>query len=143
MNTMQIFWVVMIAAFLIIEAATPQLVTIWFAAGSLFGLIAAFLEVAVWLQFLIFVISSTILLILTRPLVKRVIIKKQVPTNADRLLGKTALVTERIDNINFSGQVKANGQMWSAKSFDGSVIEADKTVEIVEITGVKLVVKPL
>lgn len=143
LSGIQIFWTVLIALFLIIEAATPQLVTIWFAAGCFCSLISASLGADYWLQFIIFVVVSTLLLIITRPLIKKIQLNKTIPTNVDRLIGKVAIVSETIDNINNVGLVKAEGQIWSAKSNDGQIINKDTKVEIIEITGVKLVVKPL
>ena len=78
----------------------------------------------------------------TRPLVKRWTAGKAVPTNADRVLGQTAKVTEAVDNENAAGAVYVDGKTWTARSADGSVIPAGTQVTVERIEGVKLFVKP-
>lgn len=93
--------------FLIVEAVTAGLVSIWFVFGSLVALICAALGAAVWLQIFWFVIVSVATLVLTRPLVKRYVDSRSVATNADRSIGRAAVVTERIDNLAATGRRKA------------------------------------
>ncbi len=134
------FWIVMLVAFVIIEALTAQLVTVWFAVGSVAALIAQMLGAEVWLQWLIFVAVSAIVVVATRPFVKKITKQKAQPTNADRCIGQTAVVTEKIDNISGKGAVKVNGIVWSARSESGNIIEEDTTVTVTKIDGVKLIV---
>lgn len=134
------FWIVMLVAFVIIEALTAQLVTVWFAVGSVAALIAQMLGAEVWLQWLIFVAVSAIVVVATRPFVKKITKQKAQPTNADRCIGQTAVVTEKIDNIAGKGAVKVNGIVWSARSESGNIIEEDTTVTVTKIDGVKLIV---
>ena len=134
------FWIVMLVAFVIIEALTAQLATIWFAVGSVAALIAQMAGAQVWLQWTIFVAVSAVVIIATRPLVKKITKQKAMPTNADRCIGATAVVTERIDNIAGKGAVKVNGIEWSARSESGNIIETDTTVTVIRIDGVKLIV---
>lgn len=134
------FWIVMLVAFVIIEALTAQLVTVWFAVGSVAALIAQMLGAEVWLQWLIFVAISAVVLAATRPFVKKITKQKAQPTNADRCIGQTAVVTEKIDNIAGKGAVKVNGIVWSARSESGNIIEEDTTVTVTKIDGVKLIV---
>lgn len=101
------FWVVALVVFLIVEAVTAGLVSIWFVFGSLVALICAALGAAVWLQIFWFVIVSVATLVLTRPLVKRYVDSRSVATNADRSIGRAAVVTERIDNLAATGRRKA------------------------------------
>ncbi len=135
-----IIWTVLFVALCIIEASTANLLTIWFAAGALVTLIATALGVPPVWQFWIFVISSLILLAATRPLVKKKLAVKREKTNADRVIGKTAIVRESITPDKFSGTVVVSGQVWSAVTSDGSTIEEGEEVVIEAIDGVKLVV---
>lgn len=135
------FWIVLIVALVVIEAVTVQLVTIWFAVGAVGGLIASAFNLDIWLQVLIFVAVSSITLVATRPLVKRFTRTQKQPTNADRFIGQTAVVTESIDNIHGKGAVTVGGLEWTARTADGSVVEKDALVTIEKIEGAKLIVK--
>ena len=136
------FWVVALVVFLIVEAVTAGLVSIWFDFGSLVALICAALGAAVWLQIFWFVIVSVATLVLTRPLVKRYVDSRSVATNADRSIGRAAVVTERIDNLAATGAVKLDGVVWTARSTDDAVaIEAGERVTVRAIEGVKLIVE--
>ena len=135
------FWLVMLVAFVIIEALTAQLVTIWFAVGSLASLISQMLGAEVWLQWLIFVVVSAIVVALTRPLVKKYARPKIQPTNADRCIGQTAVVAEEIDNIAGKGAVRVGGVLWTARSETDEIIRENEKVTVTKIDGVKLIVK--
>lgn len=139
---MVIFWGAATVVFIVLELVTVGLASIWFALGSLCALIAALLGAPLWLQIIWFVIISAATLFLTRPLVRKYINSKTSPTNADRLIGGTVIVKERIDNINGTGAVLGDGKIWSARSSDGSIIEKDALVTVKEIQGVKLIVEP-
>lgn len=135
------FWAVTFVILVIIEASTSQLVSIWFAVGSLAALISQLCGAKVWLQWLIFVAVSGIVVALTRPLVKKFSTPKIQATNADRCIGQTAVVTEEIDNIAAKGAVKVGGIIWTARSESGEKIPANETVTVIKIDGVKLIVK--
>ena len=136
------FWVVALVVFLIVEAVTAGLVSIWFVFGSLVALICAALGAAVWLQIFWFVIVSVATLVLTRPLVKRYVDSRSVATNADRSIGRAAVVTERIDNLAATGAVKLDGVVWTARRTDDAVaIETGERVTVRAIEGVKLIVE--
>lgn len=136
------FWVAALVVFLIVEAVTAGLVSIWFVFGSLVALICAALGAAVWLQIFWFVIVSVATLVLTRPLVKRYVDSRSVATNADRSIGRAAVVTERIDNLAATGVVKLDGVVWTARSTDDAVaIETGERVTVRAIEGVKLIVE--
>ena len=136
------FWVVALVVFLIVEAVTAGLVSIWFVFGSLVALICAALGAAVWLQIFWFVIVSVATLVLTRPLVKRYVDSRSVATNADRSSGRAAGVTERIDNLAATGAVQLDGVVWTARSTDDAVaIETGERVTVRAIEGVKLIVE--
>ena len=136
-----ILWAVALVAFLIIEGATAQLVTIWFAAGALVSLIAAVLKAPVWLQVVLFVGVSAVTLFATWPIVKKIRNRKAENLNANRVIGQTAVVTETIDNIEGTGSVKIDGVVWTARTADQSRIESGKLVIIEKIEGVKVIVK--
>ena len=138
---MTVFWAAAIVVFVIVELATVGLASIWFALGALCALISTLLGAPVWLQIVWFIVISIAALVLTRPLVKKYINAKTHATNADRVIGCRAVVKERIDALTGTGAVLADGKMWSARSADGSVIEADSIVTVKEIQGVKLVVE--
>ena len=134
-------WIAAIVVFVVVEAITVQLVTVWFAVGAVGGLIACLCNAQLWVQIVIFVAVSAVTLIATKPLVKRFTHAKKQPTNADRYIGKYAVVTEPIDNILNKGAAKIGGLEWTARSADGSKIEKEKIVTVERIEGAKLIVK--
>ena len=134
-------WLGVFVATVIVEVCTTQMVSIWFSIGALASFFIALAGVEqLWIQIVVFVVVSAIALAATRPLVKKMVNQKTEPTNADMVIGKTGIVTEKIDNIASSGLVRVNGAVWTARSADDSVIEADEKVIIKEISGVKLLV---
>ena len=138
-----IFWIAALIFFIIVEAVTVGLASIWFAIGAVAALICALLHGPVGLQVVWFLAVSVATLILTRPLVKKYVNSRAVPTNADRNIGRTATVTERIDNLAGTGAVKVDSLTWTARSVsDQQTIEVGALVTIREIRGVKLVVEP-
>lgn len=132
----------MIIIAIALEAATAQLVSIWFAGGGLAGLIAHFLHAPFWLQVIVAAVATLILLLATRPLVRRFLRGKETRTNADRVVGRTAVVTEPIDNVLAKGRVSVLGSDWTARSLDGGAIPAGAQVRVERIEGVKLIVSP-
>ena len=135
-----VLWSVLLILFIIAEAITVQLVSIWFAIGSLVALIANFCGANILVQAALFVGVSFAALLLTRPLVKKFSTPKIQRTNIDRIIGERAIVTEEIDNLRAMGVVKADGKSWSSRSADGSIIPAGSVVEVQKIDGVKLIV---
>ena len=134
-------WLIALVLFGVVEAATAGLVCIWFAVGALAALLAALLGAGVLMQVVVFAVVSAVALAVTRPLVRRITSGKAVATNADRVLGAAAKVTESIDNENSTGAVYVDGKTWTARSADGTVIPAGEQVEVTSIEGVKLFVK--
>ena len=135
-----IIWIAAIVIFGVVEAATVGLVSIWFVIGSVAGLITAVLGGPIWLQVVMFFIVSIAALIATRPLVRKLGKKGEVATNADRVLGGTARVTETIDNTIPSGEVYIDGKTWTARSQSGAVIAPETLVKVIRLEGVKLYV---
>ena len=95
---MIVIWIAAIVVFGIVEAVTVGLVSIWFVLGAVAGLLAAVLGAALWVQIVLFFVVSIAALAATRPLVQKMLHRDETPTNADRVLGQTARVTETIDN---------------------------------------------
>lgn len=135
-------WLALLVLFILTEVATVQLTTIWFAGGALISLILAAAGIKnIFIQIIVFLLVSIILLFATRPLVKKYINKKSQPTNADRCIGKQAVVTEDINNLLSTGAAKVNGIEWSARALNGELIPVGTTVTVEKIDGVKLIVR--
>lgn len=135
-----LFWIAIISISLFAEILTAQLVSIWFVVGGIIALIVSLFTYSFALQIIVFFIVSLFMMILIRPLIKNVMNFKTQRTNLDRLIGKTAVVTENIDNELGEGLVNVEGITWSARSRDGNLIRKGETVEIDYISGVKLIV---
>lgn len=142
MNWAAIIWLGLTVAFLIAEASTVTVISLWFAAGSLVAMAMALLGGAVWLQVLTFLLVSAIALTALRPLVRKYLTPKLTATNIDSVIGSVGIVTATIDNIGATGQVKLNGMEWSARSTSGESIEAGSKVRVDKIEGVKVFVSP-
>lgn len=138
--TWLIIWLIAVVFFSVVEIVTFQLVAIWFALGSVCSMVAYSLGAPLWVQLMVFGAVSLFLLLLTRPAVKKFLNIKHVRTNADRLIGKTAVVTEDICNVESRGAVKISGITWNARSEDGEDIKSGDHVIIKNIEGVKLIV---
>ena len=138
---MTLFWTIFLIAMIIVEAATAQFVSIWFAGGALGGLIASMFDLNIWLQIAVFIVVTALLLIFTKPFTDKLHKSTNEKTNADALIGKSAIVTDTISNIEAVGTVKIGGMTWSARSEDDSIIEKGKVVTIKKIDGVKLIVQ--
>jgi len=132
-------WLGLIVVLTIIEAATVSLTTIWFAAGSLLAFFMALLNLSVGIQIVVFLVSSTLLIIFTRPIALKYLKVGRVRTNVESLIGETGLVVMDIAPHK-TGQVKVKGQVWTAVSKNGEPISKDSEVIIDAIEGVKLIV---
>ncbi len=136
-------WLGLLAFFVIVEALTANLLTIWFAAGSLVAFISTFFTDNPLIQVVIFVVVSVIVLVLLRPIAKKYTRTKKQPTNADMYINAEGVVTEAISNLNAKGTVKVRGSVWTARSFSDEVkIPEDTTIVVERIEGVKLIVRP-
>ena len=131
-------WIGLAILFAVIEAATLGLTTIWFALGALSGALTSVFTDSILVQIVIFLLVSILSLVITKPIVSKYFSRKIVKTNADALIGKTGVVIEKIVP-GHTGQVKINGQMWSAVAEDEPINE-DELVIVQKISGVKLVV---
>lgn len=137
------FWVGAILLFAAVEAATTGLVSVWFVVGAAAALLSVGFHASVLTQAVLFVAVSVVSLAATRPLVRRLANRHIVPTNADRVLGQEARVTEDIDNENGTGAVYVDGKTWTARSLNGSPLPAGEQVRVRKIQGVKLLVEPI
>lgn len=133
-------WLVLLIAFAGIEGITAGLVSIWFCAGSLVALFAAWMGSSLAVQIGLFTIVSVVAMAIVRPMARKWIEPKAEKTNADRILEAEALVTETIDNVQGSGQIKVGGSIWTARSANGDVIPAGTLVQVKRIEGVKAIV---
>ena len=138
-----ILWFVLAVVFLMIEGGTVMLVSVWFAAGSLVAMLAALLSAPFWLQLILFLGVSAGLLALLRPMVRKYLKPKITATNVDAVVGAQGYVTETVDNIAATGQVKLGGMYWTARSETGKPIEAGKLIKVDHIEGVKVFVSPV
>ena len=144
MNWAEILWVGLMVLFLIIEAACPvHLVSVWFAAGSLVAAVIAWLGGGLWLQCVVFLVISVVLLISLRGFLRKHITPKQIKTNVDSIVGTEGLVTATIDNLASTGQVKLGGMEWSARSTSGEVIQPGERIRVDRVEGVKVFVTPV
>jgi membrane protein implicated in regulation of membrane protease activity len=143
METMTIIWLVLAVVMAVLEAATVQLVSIWFVIGSVAACVTSLITDSILIQAIVFVAVTAIALIATRPLVKKIRSKKAEPTNSDRYIGMEGVVTSAIDNLAAAGQVRVGGSVWTARSADDNPIPEGTRVTVTAIEGVKLIVKPL
>ena len=133
-------WLAVIIISVIAEAATTQLISIWFVGSAIFALIASIFTDYFAIQIIVFISTSILMLIFARPLLKRIMDFKKEHTNVDRYLGEHAVVISEINNQSGTGQVNVSGKCWSAKSIDDNIIKKGEHVRIESIEGVKLVV---
>lgn len=137
-----IVWLILLVAFGVIEGLTAGLVCIWFCLGSLVALFAAWVGAGLLAQIALFAIVSVLAMALIRPAARKWMQPRDAKTNADRILEAEGLVTETIDNIQASGQIKVKGAVWTARSSDGQVIPEGTLIRVERIEGVKAIVTP-
>lgn len=136
------FWLIAAGIFFIIEMATVGFLMFWFGIGALITMIISFFISNIYIQAIIFVVTSTALMLLTKPFVNKFINKDTtVMTNAFSIIGRKGIVTKEINPILGTGQIKVNGEIWSAKTSSDNIIPENTEIEIIEIDGVKAVVK--
>ena len=136
-------WLVIAGVCLVIEIMTTGFLVFWLAIGALISMIVSLFTDSILIQTAVFVISSAILIFATKPFVKKFAKTKDVKTNAFSIIGQNGIVTKEIDSINAKGQVKIDGETWSAVGKDDMNIPKGTEVEVLEIKGVKAVVTPI
>jgi membrane protein implicated in regulation of membrane protease activity len=137
----KLVWLALLIIFAAAEGITVGLTSVWFAAGSLCALIVALLGGPLWLQIALFIVVSALCLLAVRPLAKKYLTPGIQPTNADRIIGQEALVTEDIDDLQGKGAVTIGGVAWTARSGTDQPIPAGTRVRILRIEGVKVFVE--
>ena len=143
MNWPAIFWFVLLVFFVMTEAATVTLVSLWFAAGSLAALIASMLSAPIWLQFVLFAVVSGLMLWMLRPLIRKHFKPHLTATNVDAIIGKEGIVLVPVNNMMAQGRLMLDGMEWSARSTTGEEIPENTKVRIDRVEGVKLYVTPV
>ena len=137
-----LMWLIVLAVFLVIEAITVRLTTIWFAGGALVAAIASGAGAGILVQWILFLVISLVLLIFTRPLAVRYMNKGVPKTNVNSLIGEKAVVIQKINNLEQTGQVRINDIEWMARTSSDEVTIPEQTVVTIEaVQGVKLIVK--
>lgn len=134
-------WLLLAGLFFIGEMITVGFLIFWLGIGALLAMIVSFFTSNIIIQTAVFVISSIILILATKPFVKKFVDVKKTNTNVFSIIGKKALVIQEVDPINAKGQIKVNSEIWSAESENGEKIEEGSEVEIIKINGVKAIVK--
>lgn len=134
-------WLIISGVFFVLEMMTVGFLVFWFGIGALITAIVSIFTDNIIIQTSVFVISSTLLLFLTKPLVKKLSRTDKVQTNAYSVIGKTGIVTREINSKKGIGQVKVGSEIWTAKS-DSPILEGTE-VMIKEIDGVKAIVEPI
>jgi len=142
MSEMMIVWLVILIVAIGIEVGTLGLTSIWFAGGALIAVVAAAFSLPIWLQILLFLVVSLLLMVFTRPIAVKYFNKDRVRTNVESMIGRQAIVISEIDNLQGIGQVTVGGQEWSARSEDDKQrMNVGTVVEVVAVSGVKLIVR--
>lgn len=136
------FWLLVAGLCFVVESFTVGFFVFWFGVGAIIALFSSLFIKNLFIQAIIFIVSSSLLLILTKPLVKKFVKTPETKlTNVYSLIGKEGIVLEDIDNINSTGKVKVKGELWSAIS--DCNIEKDSKIRVTSINGVKLKVEKL
>lgn len=136
-------WIALIVLAIVAEAMTTSLVAIWFVPGALVSMILALADIHIYAQVITYVVSALVLLIVFKLLSKKFGKKKSfTPTNSDRIVGGMGIVTEAIDNVAATGEVKIDGKRWTARSESGELIAEGNRVKVLRIEGVKLICTP-
>lgn len=134
------FWLLVLILCVVVEAITTNLVSLWFAVGALGALLAAGGGLSILGQAVVFAVLSLLLLLSLRPMTQRLLCPKQEFTNADRIVGQSAVVIQTIDNQAGTGQIRLLSQTWTARSLNNSIIPEGSTVVVDHISGVKAIV---
>ena len=142
MNIAVYIWLGVMLLFILAEAATVSLVSVWFIGGALAAAVTALLGAGAAVQIIVFFTVSAALLLLLRPIAKKHFTPKITKTNADRILGKEALVCETVDNLHETGAIRIGGVEWTARTKDGAILEKGSRIRVLSIEGAKVYVEP-
>lgn len=136
-------WLAFLIAFVVVEALTVALVSVWFAAGALCACLLALADFSVALQIGAFCVVSGVMLAALRPFAGKFLKPHITATNVDSVIGSVGIVTAPVDNTAACGQVKLGAMEWSARSTTGELISAGETVKVDKVEGVKVFVTPV
>jgi len=137
-------WLIIAGVCLVAEIMTVGFLIFWFSIGALLTMIVSFFTDNIIIQTAVFIVSSTILIFATKPFVKKFANNNNsIKTNVDSIIGKIGIVTEDINSINSTGQIKVGGEIWSALGENDINIEKGTEVQILEVKGVKVIVTPI
>lgn len=136
-------WLIATGIFFIFEIFTSGFLIFWLGIGALLAMLTSFITDDLAIQSIVFVISSAALIPLTKPLVNKYIDSKTVKTNAYSIIEKKGIVTIQINPTDATGQIKVNGEIWSAKSENEKIIPVGTEVKVLKIEGVKAIVQEL
>ena len=142
-SNMSFIWLSIVIVLTILELITTQLVSIWFVIAGIVALVVSLFIDSIFVQIAIFVVLTVLLLIVTKPMVKRIMNFKKTSTNSDKNIGRKAFVTAEINNKEGTGEVKIDSMFWTARSVDDTIIPKNSEVIIEGIRGVKLIVKKI
>lgn len=136
------FWLIAAGIFFIIEIATVGFLVFWFGIGAIIAMVVSLFIPNVYIQAIVFIVSSTLLIFFTKPFVNKFVNKeKTIATNAYSIIGRTGIVTKEINDLKGTGQVKIGGETWSAKTLSEETIPENTEIEVVKIDGVKAIVQ--
>ena len=136
-------WLAMAVLFLVLEATTVTMVSLWFAGGCLAALLVAATGGGWGFQVFTALAVSALLLACLRPIARKHFTPKLTKTNVDAVIGVQGYVTADIDNMAATGTVKLGAMEWTARSTDGSPISKGTLVKVERIEGVKAFVIPV
>lgn len=137
------YWLIATGIFFVGEMFTAGFLIFWLGIAALITMVVSFFVSNLIVQMTVFIIASVVLIFATKPFVKKFVHVKETKTNAFSIIGKRALVIKNIDSVNENGQIKVNGETWTAIGENDDKIEKGTEVEVVSINGVKAVVKPI
>ncbi len=137
------YWLIAAGIFFVGEIFTVGFLLFWFGIASLITMFVSFFTSNIIIQMSIFLVTSTILILSTKPLINKFMNHKTITTNFSSLIGKDAIVVQEIDNLKGTGQIKVNGEMWTALCETNEIIPIGSEVEIIKIEGVKTIIKPI
>lgn len=138
------FWLAVFILLLLVEAGTMALTTVWFAVGAFGAILVSLLGVPLWVEILVFLALSFVILFFYRPLAIKYVNSRRIRTNVEDLVGKEGKITEKVDNLSQSGRMLLKGMDWAARTeSDESTIEVGTIVRVLKVEGVRLIVEPV
>lgn len=138
------FWLAVFILLLLVEAGTMALTTVWFAVGAFGAILVSLLGVPLWVEILVFLALSFVILFFYRPLAIKYVNSRRIRTNVEDLVGKEGKITEKVDNLSQSGRMLLKGMDWAARTeSDESAIEVGTIVRVLKVEGVRLIVEPV